>query len=71
MRLDIESFEVFTFDLLSSLIDASVQEGFDFQSGGGARASNVRQHDFQGLQRLALPIHADVAEQSMFDRVPL
>lgn len=71
MGLDIESFEVFTFDLLSSLIDASVQEGFDFQSGGRARAPNVPQHDFQGLERLALPIRADVAEQAMLDRVPL
>ena len=71
MRLDIESFEVFTFDLLSSLIDASVQEGFDFQAGGRARPSNVTQHDFQRLEGFPLPIRADEAEQAMLDRVPL
>jgi len=71
MRLDLECFEIFTFHLLSSLIKASVQEGFNFQSGSRARPPNVPQHDFQSLEGLSLPIRADVAEQAMLDRVPL
>ena len=71
MRFNLESFEIFTFHLLSSLIETSVQEGPNFQSGGRGRPPNVPQHDFQGLERLSLPIHADVAEQAMLDRVPL
>jgi hypothetical protein len=61
----------FTFHLLSSLIKASVQEGFYFQSGCRARPPNVLQHNFESLEGLSLPIRADVAEQAMFDRVPL
>jgi hypothetical protein len=64
-------FEIFTFDLLSSLINTSVQEGFHLQSCSRARPPNVPQHDFQSLEGLSLPIRADVAEQAMLDRVPL
>ena len=71
MRFDLESFELFTFHFLSSLVKSSVQEGFNFQSGGRARPPNVPQHDFQGLEWLPLPIRTDVAEQAMLDRVPL
>ena len=38
-----------TFHFLASLIEATVQGGFDFQSGGRARPSNIPQHDFQRL----------------------
>jgi hypothetical protein len=71
MWLDLELFEIFTFHFLASLIEAAVQEGFDFQSGGRARSSNVTQHDFQRLEGFPLPIRADEAEQAMLDRVPL
>lgn len=71
MQFDLESFQIFTLHLLSSLIETSIQEGFDFQPGTRARAPNVPQHDFESLERLALPIRADVAEQAMLDRVPL
>ena len=71
MGFNLESFEIFTLHLLPSLIDASVQEGFDFQPGGCTRAPNIPQHNFQGLEGLALPIRADVAEQAMLDWVPL
>ena len=71
MMFSHESFEIFSFHLLSSLIYASVQEGFHFQSCSRARPSNVPQHDFQGLEGLSLPIRADVTEQTMLDRVPL
>ena len=71
VRFYLESFKIFTFYLLSSLIKAPVQEGFNFQSRRRARSPNVPQHDFESLQGLSLPIHADVAEQAMLNRVPL
>ena len=71
VRFDLESFEISTFHLLSSFIKASVQEGLHFQSGRRGRPPNVRQHNFQGLEGLSLPIRADVAEKAMLDRVPL
>ena len=66
MRFRFESFEIFTLHLLSSLINASVQEGFHFQSCSRARPPNVRQHDFKSLEGLSLPIHTDVAEPQDF-----
>ena len=71
MRFDLKPFQIFALYLLPSLIEASIQESFDFQPGTRARAANVPQHDFESLERLALPIRADVAEQAMLDRVPL
>jgi len=40
------------------------------QTRFGCRALNVAQHDLQGTQWFAGPVSADVAEQTVFDRIP-
>src|SRR5260370_3220178 len=69
VRFYLESVEIFTFHLLSSLINTSVQEGLHFQSSRRARPPNLSQHDFHSLEGLSVPIRSDVAEQTTRDRV--
>ena len=40
------------------------------QAGSGARRSNVIHDGFVTIQGLTLPVLADLAEQSVFDRIP-
>src|SRR5207249_4533340 len=49
-----------------SLIELS----FHREPGGGGRASDECKHHIEVAQRLASPVHADVAKQSVFHWVP-
>ena len=43
---------------------------FHLQSGGCCRAPDEREHHIEIEKRLARPVHADVAEEAVFYRVP-
>ena len=58
-------------DFLRFFVLVFIQPGVNLQAGFGFRRADKTHHDLVSFQRNALPITRDVAEQTMFDLVPL
>ena len=58
-------------DFASFFVLAGVEFGVDLQAGLGGGVADEVDDDFVGLQRFAAPVAGDMAEQPMFDLVPL
>ena len=58
-------------DFDAFLVLAIHQASLNLEPGFRRSASDVIQHRLEGTQRLTSPIQADVAEQSVLDRIPL
>ena len=58
-------------DFPAFLVSAFIDPGMDFQTRFRRRRPNRFDYDLQGLQRHALPVPRDVAEQAVLDLVPL
>ena len=71
VRLQVQGGELGIGDLEALLVGSAVQSGVDFQAGGGRGVANQLDHDLVIDQGLAAPVAGDVAEQTMFDLVPL
>jgi hypothetical protein len=46
------------------------QAGTHRESGGSVSSANVFEHSLVTLQRVTLPLFADLGKQAVFDRVP-
>ena len=58
-------------NLDASGVIVRVEPGGHHQAGTGGGGGNVVEDQIEGLQRAARPIAADLAEEAMFDRIPL
>ena len=67
-NLDFGQLRVVDFDFVGVVF--CIQPGVDFEAGFRASAGDQVDDNLQSLQRNALPIAGDVAEQAMFDLVP-
>lgn len=70
MGADVEQFHLLVGRLLTFLVDFGVELRGHSQSGFGLGRRDVVQGHLVGLERHALPVLADRAEQSMLDGVP-
>src|SRR4051812_45247963 len=58
-------------DALAGLIAAALEHSLDLQVGRGGGTGDIADDGFERAQRYTRPVHADVAEQPMLDRIPL
>src|SRR5215510_720680 len=65
-----ESFQLLVCRLPTFAVDGVIKTRLDSEPGRGCRSSDECKHHIEAAQRLAGPVHADVAEQFVFDRIP-
>ena len=65
MAGDVDGGELFVADFDASVVRPIVQLGVDLQPGGGLGSGDQVDHNFEALQRLAVPVEADEAEQAV------
>src|SRR5579859_3878941 len=71
MALDAARRELFITHFTALFVHRFVQPSIHFQSRFGRRVADHLDNDLGRLQRPALPVRRDVAEQPVFDLVPL
>lgn len=68
---DVEQAHLFVGHLFAGLIEFSLQGCIDFQSCASLGGANILERHLITVQRHTLPVLADLAEQAMFDGIPL
>ena len=71
MRGQLKALHLVVSDALAQFVAATLERCRDRQSGARGRVRNIVGNQLKAAQGFARPVQADVAEQPMFDRVPL
>ena len=70
MSADTQQLHLLVGDLLPLLVGFGVELSSDGQAGAGPGGRDIVEDGFIALERHPLPVPADLAEQSMLDRIP-
>ena len=70
MRRQCEFLQLPCCNLAALSVNSLIKISFDLKAGGCRRTPNESEHHIEIAQRLACPVHTDVAEEPVFYRIP-